>query len=406
MADLVLGLAKSAVEGTLTVAKSAIEEEQKLKKSMQRDLMLISDEFEMMHSFLNVAKDRDPDEMVRTLVRQVRNMALDVEDCIETVVLVDLKSRWWRRMIPACLLPDGPAEALDAAVAAAELLMSRVEAMGQRNERYWHIRDTGSKPTEKTGREAVADAAAAVGILTEARDARKKHGNGIPRDLVELINKTDPALPLQVISVWGAVDDHGVASVIKKTCDDPETCKNFRCRAWVKLMHPFNPREFIRSLLAQFYTNYCPQQGSSTSASAEVDLLKPVDVMVATEGILMEQFMKQVSNQRYLVFLEDVSSAVDWEAVRVYLPDEKNGSCIVVHTQQLEVASLCVGQSHRVLELQQFSADHSVCIFFNEVCWEHLSSVTFSFFLLLSFSITTYISSTVHIFDNHVFHHT
>jgi hypothetical protein len=284
--------------------------------------------------------------------------------------------------------------------------MSRVEAMGQRNERYWHIRDTGSKPTEKTGREAVADAAAAVGILTEARDARKKHGNGIPRDLVELINKTDPALPLQVISVWGAVDDHGVASVIKKTCDDPETCKNFRCRAWVKLMHPFNPREFIRSLLAQFYTNYCPQQGSSTSASAEVDLLKPVDVMVATEGILMEQFMKQVSNQRYLVFLEDVSSAVDWEAVRVYLPDEKNGSCIVVHTQQLEVASLCVGQSHRVLELQQFSADHSVCIFFNEVCWEHLSSVTFSFFLLLSFSITTYISSTVHIFDNHVFHHT
>jgi len=54
MADLVLGLAKSAVEGTLTAAKSAIEEEEKLKKGMQRDLMLISDEFEMMHSFLNV----------------------------------------------------------------------------------------------------------------------------------------------------------------------------------------------------------------------------------------------------------------------------------------------------------------------------------------------------------------
>ena len=40
MADLVLGLAKSAVEGTLTAAKSAIEEEEKLKKGMQRDLML------------------------------------------------------------------------------------------------------------------------------------------------------------------------------------------------------------------------------------------------------------------------------------------------------------------------------------------------------------------------------
>lgn len=62
MTDLVLGLAKSAVEGTLTAAKSAIEEEEKHKKDMQRDLMLISDEFEMMHSFLNDAKDRATDD--------------------------------------------------------------------------------------------------------------------------------------------------------------------------------------------------------------------------------------------------------------------------------------------------------------------------------------------------------
>jgi hypothetical protein len=62
-----------------------------------------------------------------------------------------------------------------------------------------------------------------------------------------------------------------------------------------------------------------------------------------------------------------VSRAVDWEAVRVHLPNENTGSCVVVHTQQLEVASLCVGQSHQVLELEQFSSAHSVCVFFNKV---------------------------------------
>lgn len=365
MADLVLGLAKSAVEGTLTAAKSAIEEEEKLKKNMQRDLMLISDEFEMMHSFLNVSKEHASDEMVRTLVRQVRNMALDVEDCIESVVLMDMKSDWWRRLLGrlgscrACMLGAAPPTALDDAVTAIELLKSRVEAMGQRNERYMHIGGSGSKPNEKTPQQAVADATA-VGILIEARDAKKK--NSSPRDLIELINKNDDGLPLQVISLWGVAGDLGVASIIKKTCDNPEICQNFRCRAWVRLMHPFNPLEFIRSLLAQFYTNHCLQQGSTT-----VDFLKPADVMTATDAVLMEEFMKQVSHQRYLVFLEDVSSAVDWEAVRVYLPDNKTGSCIVAHTQQLEVASLCVGQSHKVLELEQFSSDHSVCVFFNEV---------------------------------------
>ncbi|KAJ1276341.1 hypothetical protein BS78_05G207300 [Paspalum vaginatum] len=367
MADLVLGLAKSAVEGTLTAAKSAIEEEEKLKKTMQRDLMIISDEFEMMRSFLNVAKGRATDEMVRTLVRQVRNMALEVEDCIESAVLVDIKkSNWWRRLLlSCCMLAVAPAAPLDDVVTAIELLKSRVEAMGQRNERYMSIvGDSGSKPTtEKAHQKAVADAAAAAaaaaaGILNEARDAKKKHDS--PRDLTELINNIDDALPLQVISVWGAAGDLGVASIIKKTCDDPGICKNFRFRAWVKLMHPFNSREFIRSLLLQFCTNYCSQQGSS------VDLLDPAEVMIADQDVLIKEFMKRVSHRRYLVFLEDVPSAFDWEAVRVYLPDKKKGSCIVVHTQQLEVASLCVGQSHCVLELEQFSPDHSVFVFFNE----------------------------------------
>lgn len=365
MADLVLGLAKLAVEGTLTAAKSAIEEEVKLKKNMQRDLMLISDEFEMMHSFLNVSKERVSDEMVRTVVRQVRNMALDVEDCIESAVHVNIKSHWWRRLLPFCMLAAAPAAPQDDAVNAIELLKSRVQAMGQRNERYWHIRDSGSIPTGKTHQQAGADAAAVGnGILIEARKAKNRHGS--PKDLVELIMKRDHVLSLQMISLWGAVGDLGVASIIKKTSDDPEICRKFRCRAFVKLTQPFSPHDFIQTLMAQFNINCCSQRGST------IDQLKQTDKMMAMEGTgLTEEFLKQVTEQRYLVFLEDVSSIVDWEAVRVCLPDTNNGSCIVVHTQQLEVASLCVGQSHQVLELERFSADHSVCVFFNEVCLEH-----------------------------------
>ncbi|CAO2149899.1 unnamed protein product [Urochloa humidicola] len=362
MADLVLGLAKSAVEGTLTAAKTAIDDDEKLKKGMQRNLMLISEEFEVMHAFLNIAKDRDTDEMVRTLVRQVRKMALDVEDCIESTVLVDIdKSHWWHRMLLFRMLPAPPADPLGDAVTALELLKSRVEALGQRNERYRHIGDSSSKPTEKTQQQAMANATA-LGILIEAREAKKKHRS--PEDLIGLVKKIDSAFPLQVISVWGSVGDLGVASIIKRTCDDAEICQSFRFRAWVKLMHPFNPQEFIRSLMAQFYTNSCQQPGSTST----LDLKKFTDVMMAVEGKThTDKFVKQVCDERYLVFLEDVSSTVDWEAVRVILPDTNKGSCIVVHTQQLEVASLCVGQSHRVLELEQFSDDHSVCIFFNEI---------------------------------------
>ena len=152
-------------------------------------------------------------------------------------------------------------------------------------------------------------------------------------------------------------------SIMKRICeDDPEICKSFRCRAWVKLMHPFHPHEFIRSLLAQLYTNYCPRHGSA------VDFLKLNGTMMDTEGVLIEFVKHLMSPHRYLVFLEDLSSADDWKAVSEYLPDQNNGSCIVVHTQDPEVASLCVGQPHRELELDQSSAEHTFRVFFNEVC--------------------------------------
>ncbi|KAF8673287.1 hypothetical protein HU200_048843 [Digitaria exilis] len=94
MADPVLGLAKTTVEGTITMVRSAMEDEAKLKKSVQCDLLVISDEFEMMNSFLNDAKDHVTDNVTRTQVKHVCNTALDVEDCIEIILHLDNKPHW------------------------------------------------------------------------------------------------------------------------------------------------------------------------------------------------------------------------------------------------------------------------------------------------------------------------
>ncbi|KAJ1256895.1 hypothetical protein BS78_K276300 [Paspalum vaginatum] len=251
MADLVLGLAKSAVEGTLTMANTAIEKEKLLQKIVKCDLMLISDEFEMMHSFLTAAREHIKNDMARTLVRQVRNMALDVEDCIESAVQLDRKSSCRCRLLPSCMPPAAQAAALDDDVNDIELIEARVEAMGERNRRYSHIDDSSSKPSGQMHQQAVTNATAL--------------------DVLEAISKNYDELQLQVVSVWGSASNVGMASLIKEAYDEPEISKNFTRRAWVKLMHPFNPHEFIRSLLIQFYTNCCPQQGGT------VGVLKPME---------------------------------------------------------------------------------------------------------------------------------
>ncbi|EMS68831.1 putative disease resistance protein RXW24L [Triticum urartu] len=236
MADLAVGLAKSVVEGALTKAQSAIEEDSKLRQSAQRDLVFITGEFQMMQSFLKLADDeRTRNIVVRTWVRQIRELAYDVEDCIEFVLHLDNKSRW-------------------------------------------------------------------------------------------------------------------------KAYSDPESCQNFACRAWVKLAHPFNPHDFIRGLTAQFYANTCQELH-------EEALRGVLTRSEATQDDYLKEFVRQVNDVRYLIVLEDLSTMAEWDAIRTFLPDKKNGSWIIVSTQQFEIASLCVGHSYQVLELKQFSADHSVYAF-------------------------------------------
>ncbi|KAF8687821.1 hypothetical protein HU200_042760 [Digitaria exilis] len=357
MAESVLGLAKSAVSGAVTMAKSAMEEEEKLKKSVKRDLMLISDEFEMMHSFLNVVtKEAAADDMTLTSVRQVRGMALDVEDFIESVVYLDNKSSWWRRMLPSCLPAHAPAAPLSDAVAGIELLKSRVEAMGQRNMRYGHFgKSSGGggssvpgEPRTHLQQQLLVANPTALGLLTEAK------GSGYSFTLDELINKRqDSFVQLQVISVWEVGGDTMVDTVIMDAYRNQDVCRNFPNRAWVKLMHPFDPLGFIRSLLIKFYRNSCCQQQQGI----------PVG-----DDALVSEFMKLVRSQSYLVVLEDLSTMDEWDAVRAYLPDMNNGSCVIVKNQELDIASSCVGHPCALSVLKSHSESHSVCAFFKEVC--------------------------------------
>ncbi|KAG2556901.1 disease resistance protein Pik-2-like isoform X2 [Panicum virgatum] len=358
MADLVVGLAKTVVEGALTKAQSAIEEEAKLQQSVQHNLVFIAGEFEMMHSFLNVAnEERVKNNVVRTWVRQVRDLAYDVEDCIEFVIHLDKKPSWWWRLLPRCLAAS--ALPLDEVVSEIEQLKARVEDVSRRNSRYSLISDSGSKPImQQQMAPGAAIGTIALDMLVEARDTVKKlQGLG---DLAQLLTKEEG--DLGVISVWGTGSDLGMTSIIRKAYQDPEICPKFECRGWVKLTHPFNLQEFLRSLVVQFYTNSCLQEGSIVN----VEELKRIEVMATMEGGFIEAFMNKVNEKRYLIVLENLSTMGDWDTIRTYLPDSKNSSWIIVSTQQCEIASLCIGHSYQVMELKQYSAEHSICVFFKE----------------------------------------
>jgi hypothetical protein len=361
MAELALGLTKTAVEGTLSRVKSAIEEEESIKEKVQNDLEFITGEFEIMQSFLN--KERaTKNVVVRTWVRQLRNLAFEVEDCVEFVVHLDTKtSAWWWRLLPHCLAPP---RHLDEAATQISQLKAKVDDLSQRNTRYNLISDSNlisnSASSDSNTITVVATATtnnSPFHALCEVWKATGKwRGMG---HLGKLIN--NQGNDLQVISVWGSTAgaaDLGMTPIFNKAYNDPEICQEFKIRAWVKLMAPFNPDEFCKTLLTQVRATSC-------KANIGVDLWVRMKASLDMEDDdLMEQLMGE---QRYLVILEELTTMVEWDVIKMYLPDSNNGSRVVVSTKQLQTALFCTGKPYQVSELTRLTNNQSLCAFSNKV---------------------------------------
>ncbi|KAM3300441.1 hypothetical protein ACQJBY_041449 [Aegilops geniculata] len=351
MSNFALGLTKTAVEGTLSRVQLAIDEENKLRETAKQDLRYITAEFQMMQSFLKVAnKERANNEVVKTWVKQLRDLAFDVEDCVEFVVHLDNNDSsltWLWRVVPSCMAPPQTRD-LDKVVAELKALKARVEDVSQRNTRYNLISDASSQAKTTSPNEQAAMATtnpSAFHILTEVWEAVGKRSD--MSDLQKLI--MGEGSDLQIISVWGSTAaDLGTTPIFSMLYGDPEICRAFKRRAWVKLMCPFKPDEFLKSLLTQLSV-------SSDQESIDVDHLTKAELM------------QQVKAHKYLIILEEVFSVVDWDAIRVYLPNNGNGSRIIVSTKQLRTALVCTGEPYQVSELRRFSDDQSLCAFSKKV---------------------------------------
>lgn len=235
MADLAVGISKTTVEALVNKFKSAVKEEADLWQIVQHDLVFIKDEFEMMESFLNTADGQCvKNNVMKTWVRQVGDLSYNLEDCAELVDHLDTKRSWWGfclRLMPTWC-KSGAAQPLDEAVAEIKLLKARVEEVSQRNMRYNLIDCSGSKSVVQMQQVTAANATS-FDILDAANNSREDNN-------------------LQVISVCGTGGELGTVSIIREAYNDSRIKKNFKCRAWVKLMHPFNPQEFIRNMVVQF----------------------------------------------------------------------------------------------------------------------------------------------------------
>ncbi|CAL4983804.1 unnamed protein product [Urochloa decumbens] len=333
-----LSVGKSVLSGVLGYAKSAIAEEVALQLGVKQDQAFITDELEMMQSFMMEAhEERDDSKVVKTWVKQVRDTAYDVEDCLQDFAVRLDKQSWWR--FPCTLLER------HRAAKKMKKLRAKVEDVSKRNVRYRLIKGSGSRASASEQSNTIA---AAIFGVDDARRAAKQDNQRV--DLLQLINDRDH--DLKVIAVWGTGGDIGQTSIIRAAYENPDIQSKFPGRAWIRVMHPFSPKGFVQSLVNQLHAT------------------KGVEVLLEAEKAeqdLAQEFNECVNEKRCLIVLNDLSTIEEWDQIKKFFRNNKKGSRIVVSTSQVEVASLCAGQESQASELKQLSADQTLYAFYDKV---------------------------------------
>ncbi|KAF7087789.1 hypothetical protein CFC21_090951 [Triticum aestivum] len=373
-----VSLGKAALGGALGYATSKAAEEIALQLGVERDVNFIKDELQMMQSFLMTAdEEQSQNKVLTTWVKQIGVLAYKVEDS-----LMDFGLHSEKKPFLGCI-PRNPGDRRRIAKEVKQL-RAEVEDVSNRNLRYRLIKESScSNPT--AAEEQASIASAAMFGITEARFSTFVHEKSSVVDLHQLINSND--VNLRVIAMWGTCGDVGKTSVIQEIYDDPKVLKRFGFHAWIRLMHPFNPQEFLRSLLRQFYENshdevgkpsfnpqdflqslerqfyensydYVGKPGKETSVGAVLAKMEKMD-----QSDLVHVFNALLCSNSYLVIINDLSTIEEWHCIKKYFPDNKKLSRIVVSTQQAEIASLCTEKPYQVSEFKQLSCDQTIYLF-------------------------------------------
>uniref|UniRef100_A0A0E0CT49 NB-ARC domain-containing protein n=1 Tax=Oryza meridionalis TaxID=40149 RepID=A0A0E0CT49_9ORYZ len=143
----------------------------------------------------------------------------------------------------------------------------------------------------------------------------------------------------------------GQTTIIRTAYENPDVQIRFPCRAWVRVMHPFNPRDFVQSLENQLHAT----QGVEALLEKE-----------KTEQDLAKEFNEHVNDRRCLIVLNDLSTIEEWDQIKKCFQNCKKGSQIIVSSTQVEVASLCAGQESQASEPKQLSADQTLYAFYDK----------------------------------------
>ncbi|XP_059462094.1 putative disease resistance RPP13-like protein 3 [Corylus avellana] len=265
-------------------------------------------ELSFINIFLKNSEGKRNDEIVKEVVRQIRDVSYEAEDVIDSFMNQVAEHR--RRS------------------AMGRIIHSPFLANMRRNvgRKIVGIKEKINEIYNNKERYGIERAEATVNTVEE--EAIHKHRREVEEDdvvgfvhdsttLVEQLTNWDPKL--DVISIIG-MGGLGKTTLAKKIYNKLRVTRHFNCHVWVYVSQDFGTKELLLKILKELAQLRIKFEDKS------VDELK-------------EELVKYLKEKRYLIVMDDIWTTEVWDEVRSAFPDISNGSRILITSRNKEVAS-------------------------------------------------------------------
>ncbi|KAF3447838.1 hypothetical protein FNV43_RR08544 [Rhamnella rubrinervis] len=343
-------MAETVVTFLLQKLDTFAHEKVKLLGGIREDVGYVRDELERIRAFLRVADAKEEgDEEIKVWVKQVRDVAYDIEDVLDEFLLrfSHHGGRGFYRHLRKIALTIKNLKARHRIASGLQAVRSRVTNIADGHKRYGYKlssmvdgSSSTSVPVNNTWYDLRGDAllleeAQLVGIDEPKRDLI----GGLVRGRSEL----------QVVAVAG-MGGLGKTTLASKLYKDDVVKRHFQHHAWVTVSQVFKLEDLLKDIVRQLFDEM------KQTLPQEVDSMDIVKLKEFLAGFLRQK--------RFLVVLDDVWEVGAWNALKYAFPTNNDGCRLMLTTRNSEVASVStIERGGMVYNLKPLSSELSWNLF-------------------------------------------